>query len=176
MTKGKPSNVAASVRQRLLNVIRESGDDPNLIWTRYATERLLYRLSVSEHAEDFILKGAMLFMAWTGRSYRPTVDMDLLGDGEDSSERIAQVFRKVCAIEVEPDGLIFDADAVTAAPIREAQEYQGQRIALTAYLGKARIPIQVDEHPSLSARDGCCGEIPGHGHAGHRKQPDEGFP
>jgi hypothetical protein len=41
------SNVAASVRQRLLNIIRDTGDDPNLVWTRYATERLLYRLSVS---------------------------------------------------------------------------------------------------------------------------------
>jgi len=70
--------------------------------------------------------------------------MDLLGDGENSSERIAEVFRKVCAIEVEPDGLFFDADAVTAAPIRQGQEYQGQRIALTAFLGKARIPVQVD--------------------------------
>ncbi len=63
MTKDKVSNVAASVRQRLLNIIRETGDDANLVWTRYATERLLYRVSVSEDSRDFILKGAMLFMA-----------------------------------------------------------------------------------------------------------------
>jgi hypothetical protein len=81
MTKDKVSNVAASVRQRLLNIIRETGDDANQVWTRYATERLLYRLSVSEDARDFILKGAMLFMAWTGQSHRPTVDMDFLGHG-----------------------------------------------------------------------------------------------
>jgi hypothetical protein len=89
MTKDKVSNVAASVRQRLLNIIRETGDDANRVWTRYATERLLYRLSVSEDARDFILKGAMLFMAWTGQSHRPTVDMDFLGHGENSSERLA---------------------------------------------------------------------------------------
>jgi hypothetical protein len=88
MTKDKVSNVAASVRQRLLNIIRETGDDANRVWTRYATERLLYRLSVSEDARDFILKGAMLFMAWTGQSHRPTVDMDFLGHGENSSERL----------------------------------------------------------------------------------------
>jgi hypothetical protein len=81
MNQSKRSNVAASVRQRLLNIIRETGDDANLVWTRYATERLLYRLSVSEYAGDFILKGAMLFMAWTGQSHRPTVDMDLLSHG-----------------------------------------------------------------------------------------------
>ena len=68
MTGDKPFNVVASVRQRLLNIIRQTGDDANLVWTRYATERLLYRLSISEYAGEFILKGAMLFMAWTGRS------------------------------------------------------------------------------------------------------------
>jgi predicted nucleotidyltransferase component of viral defense system len=144
MTKDKVSNVAASVRQRLLNIIHESGDDANLVWTRYATERLLYRLSVSEDARDFILKGAMLFMAWTGQSHRPTVDMDFLGRGENSSERLAEVFRNVCAFEVKTDGLEFDVNSVKAAPIREEGKYQGQRITLTAFLGKARIPIQVD--------------------------------
>ena len=49
MTGGKPSNVAASVRQRLLNIIHETGEDSNIVWTRYATELLLYRLSISEH-------------------------------------------------------------------------------------------------------------------------------
>jgi len=93
MTQDKPSNVAASVRQRLLNIIRETGDDANLVWTRYATERLLYRLSISEYAGNFILKGAMLFTAWTGQPYRPTVDMDFLGHGVVSSERLADVFR-----------------------------------------------------------------------------------
>jgi predicted nucleotidyltransferase component of viral defense system len=144
MTQDKPLNVAASVRQRLLNIIRETGDDANLVWTRYATERLLYRLSISEYAGNFILKGAMLFTAWTGQPYRPTVDMDFLGHGVVSSEGLADVFRNVCAIEVEPDGLEFDANSVKAAPIREEQVYQGQRVTLTVFLGKARILIQVD--------------------------------
>jgi len=144
MTKDGVSNVAASVRQRLLNIIHETGDDANLVWTRYATERLLYRLSVSEYANDFILKGAMLFMAWTGESYRPTVDMDFLGYCENSSERLAEVFRDVCAVKVAPDGLEFDPNSVKAAPIREEGKYQGQRIKLIAFLSKARIPIQVD--------------------------------
>lgn len=144
MTEGKVLDVAASVRQRLLKIIRETGEDANQLWTRYAAERLLYRLSVSEYARDFILKGAMLFMAWTGQSYRPTVDMDFIGRGENSSERLVRVFRNVSAVEVEPDGLEFTANSVNAAPIREEQKYQGQRVTLTAFLGKARIPVQVD--------------------------------
>lgn len=144
MTQDKPLNVAASVRQRLLNIIRETGDDANLVWTRYATERLLYRLSISEYAGNFILKGAMLFTAWTGQPYRSTADIDFLGHGVVSSEGLAGVFHDICAVEVEPDGLEFDANSVKAAPIREEQIYQGQRVTLTAFLGKARILIQVD--------------------------------
>jgi predicted nucleotidyltransferase component of viral defense system len=144
MSKEKPSNVAASVRQRLLNIIRETGDDANLIWSRYATERLLYRLSVSEYAGDFVLKGALLFMVWTGQPYRPTVDLDLLGHGEDSSERVEEVFRNVCRVDAEPDGLLFGPETVKAGLIRKDQEYQGQRVTLVAFLGKARIPLQVD--------------------------------
>ncbi len=118
MTQDKPSNVAASVRQRFLNIIRETGDDANLVWTRYASERLLYRLCVSEYAGDFVLKGALLFMAWTGRSHRPTVDIDFLGHGENSDKRLVQIFRAVCGVEVEDDGLIFDPDTIKVAPIR----------------------------------------------------------
>jgi len=144
MSKDNAPNIAASVRQRLLNIIRETGEAPNYIWTRYATERLLYRLSVSEYAKDFILKGAMLFIVWTGQSYRPTADMDLLGRGEDTGKQLAEVFRNVCGIDVEPDGLRFNASTVAVAPIREEQEYGGQRVRLAAFLGKARIPVQID--------------------------------
>jgi hypothetical protein len=199
MSQDKPSNVAASVRQRLLSIIRETGDDANLVWRRYATERLLYRLSLSEYAGDFILKGAMLFMAWTGQSYRPTVDMDLLSYGVASSERLVGIFRDVCVLEVEPDGLKFDAKSVKATAIREEQEYQGQRVTLTASLGKARISMQVDvgfgdvvtprarliRFPTLldfpaprirmPARDSRRRETAGYGRAGYRQQPDEGL-
>jgi len=96
---------AASVRARLLNKAKAERQDFNLVLTRYALERLLYRLSVSQYAGDFILKGAMLFMVWAGETYRPTMDMDFLGHGDDSSERLAEVFRKVCGVDVQPDGL-----------------------------------------------------------------------
>lgn len=72
------------------------------------------------------------------------MDMDFLGYGDDSSERIAEVFSKVCTVDLEPDGLFFDTETLTVTPIREEQEYQGQRVKLTAFLGKARIPVQVD--------------------------------
>ena len=53
------ANLPASVRQRLLNLSRQRGESFDLILNHYATERFLYRLSRSEHAQQFIVKGAM---------------------------------------------------------------------------------------------------------------------
>ena len=144
MTRKAPKNTAASVRQRLLNLSRQSGEDFQLLLTRYGVERLLDRLARSEHASQFVLKGAMLFTLWTGELHRPTRDLDLLGFGDSSPERLSGVFRSLCELEVPDDGLVFSADTVTIEPIREDQEYGGQRVKLEARLGQARIDFQVD--------------------------------
>jgi len=60
----EPRNVGASVRARLLDRARAERSDFQILLTRYAIERLLYRLSVSGHRDRFILKGAMLFVTW----------------------------------------------------------------------------------------------------------------
>lgn len=144
MTRRATSNVAASVRQRLLNHAKERGEDFNFVLGRYAAERLLYRLSISEHAEDFVLKGALLFLLWTGHLYRPTRDVDLLGFGDSSIKRLEDALRDICGLEATADGLVFAADSVKGAKIREDQEYEGVRITLLAFLEKARIPLQID--------------------------------
>ena len=77
--KREPRNVAASVHQRLLNLARESGTAFNALLQRFAMERILYRLSRSPHAENFVLKGALMFVAWDAPLDRPTLDIDLLG-------------------------------------------------------------------------------------------------
>jgi predicted nucleotidyltransferase component of viral defense system len=144
MTTPARTNLAASVHQRLMNQVQSAGMDANFILTRFATERLLYRLTQSSHADQFILKGATMFLIWTKNLYRPTMDLDLLGYGEDSSERLQSVFKACCTTEVEPDGMTYDAESVVASPIREELEYQGKRITLIGRLGNARIPLQVD--------------------------------
>ncbi|MHB8623506.1 MAG: nucleotidyl transferase AbiEii/AbiGii toxin family protein [Sulfuricaulis sp.] len=112
--------------------------------TRYALERLLYRLTRSEYAGQFILKGAMLFAVWMASAHRPTRDLDLLGFGEASNERLTKVFQRLCDVKVEPDGLIFDAPSIRVTDIRECQEYPGRRVKLVGLLGVARIPVQID--------------------------------
>ena len=65
--KGKPiQNLAASVYARLLKRTRLGHEDFQFVLMRYGAERLMYRLSQSEHASNFVLKGAMLFLVWTG--------------------------------------------------------------------------------------------------------------
>ena len=137
-------NVTASVRRRLLNLSRKTGEDFQQLLTRFAIERLLYRISESEYASRFVLKGAMLFALWTGEMHRPTRDLDLLGFGDGSADRIAEVFRSLCSRTVQEDGLVFATDTVNVEPIREDQEYGGQRVTLVVHLGNARINLQVD--------------------------------
>ena len=137
-------DLPASVRQRLLNLSKARGEDFNLTLTRYGTERLLYRLSKSDYAGQFVLKGAMLFSLWTGRLQRPTRDLDLLGYGASSQEALTRTFRDISQIDATPDGLTFHPDSVKVTEIREGQRYRGQRVHLMATLGNARIHLQVD--------------------------------
>jgi Nucleotidyl transferase AbiEii toxin, Type IV TA system len=137
-------NVAASVKQRLLNRARERSEEFNLLLHRFGAERLLYRLSRSEHGPEFVLKGAMLFCAWSEAPHRPTLDIDLLGRGTPDLPRLEAVFRSVCRVRVEMDGLEFLADSVRAGRIREDAKYEGVRVRLEARLGSARISLQID--------------------------------
>ncbi len=98
MSKENPVNMAASVRQKLLNLSRDKQEDFNLVLTRYASERLLYRLGQSQYADEFVLKGAFLFFIWSKGGYRPTRDIDFLKFGENSAERLLAVFRDICHI------------------------------------------------------------------------------
>jgi predicted nucleotidyltransferase component of viral defense system len=138
-----PTNIAASVRARLLNLARQSNQPFDGLLTRFAHERLLYRLSRSPHAERFVLKGATLLTTWLPETARGTRDLDLLGFGDSSEQRILGIFREVLAIAVD-DGVDFDLDALQVALIREELEYGGVRLRGTATLAGARIAIVVD--------------------------------
>jgi len=142
--KSTGENIVASVRQKLINISNERGEDPNLVFIRYAIERFLYRLSCSRQSGKFVLKGAMLWTVWAGKPYRPTKDLDLLCFGDASAEAIRVVFSEICKIAVEPDGLTFNPDTIRIAEIREELEYPGQRVKLESRLGNARINIQID--------------------------------
>ena len=142
--KKAPSNLPESVRQRLLDLARQNKQDFGLLLTKYALERLLYRISVSKHRDTFVLKGALLFQLWTSEPYRPTRDLDMLGYGDESAERYRKIFTDLCSLNVEDDGLTFLPDTIRVQRIRDEEEYEGVRVLLASRLTNARIPLQID--------------------------------
>jgi hypothetical protein len=134
---------SASVLTRLLNRSRSTGENYNLLLSRFAIERLLYRLSVSPHAGSFVLKGALLFALWYDTPHRPTKDADLLGFGADDADTLRSTFIAICAIDAD-DGVRYDTSGMRITPIREDNIYGGLRLNIPAAIGGARLPVQVD--------------------------------
>jgi predicted nucleotidyltransferase component of viral defense system len=138
-----PKNIAASVKQRLLNMARAQGRGFDILLVRFALERLLFRLSQSVHRDNYILKGGMLVTQWLDHDNRETRDADFLGFGESDVETIKTIFAEIMAI-VGEDGLDFDTGALMATTIREETEYGGIRLKTNAYLERTRIPVTLD--------------------------------
>jgi hypothetical protein len=139
----KPGNIAASVRARLLNKARAEKLEFNLLLTRYALERILYRLSVSGQRDQFLLKGALLFDLWFDVPHRPTHDADLLCFGSAEIPHLENLFREISQIEGN-DGIVFQPRMVKAVEIRKEANYAGVRVTLLGLLDGARCPVQID--------------------------------
>lgn len=136
-------NLSASILARLLTLARQRGDDYSLLLNRFAMERLLTRVSISPHADRFLLKGALLFALWYDTPHRPTRDADLLGFGPDDKANLVATFREVAAMDLG-DGIVFDPASVKADAIREDNDYGGTRVTLLARIGSARCALQID--------------------------------
>jgi len=137
------ANIGASIRARLLNLSRQSGQGMDLLLTRYVLERFLYRLSLSPYRERFVLKGALLLTTWFDDPHRPTRDVDLLGFGDPTPAVVLAMFREIFAVPVD-DGVDFDGDGLRGDRIREELEYGGVRLRTTARLAAARIAVTID--------------------------------
>ena len=137
-------NVADSVRARLLTLARQRGDDFQLLLVRYVNERLLYRLSMSDHATSYILKGAALFTAWNGNPHRATRDLDFHGKDEATAAAVRVRFEEILQTQVDDDGVEFELHSMKVEAIRETQEYGGVRVSLGARVGVARVAVQLD--------------------------------
>jgi len=137
------SGRAASVHDRLLAKAKDEKRDFNLLLTKYALERFLYRISISPYADQFLLKGALLFDLWFAIPRRPTRDADFLGLAARDGKEMTKVFSDICSCECD-DGMLYSAESVTAIEIREDARYGGLRVELMGFLGSARCGVQVD--------------------------------
>jgi predicted nucleotidyltransferase component of viral defense system len=136
-------NTAASIRARLLNRAKRDALDFQFVLTKYALERLLYRLSISPQKDHFLLKGALLFDLWFDVPLRPTSDIDLLGFEIEEIPYLIDRFQSVCMLEVD-DGITFDSRSIKASEIRKDANYSGIRLNLTGLIDGARCPVQID--------------------------------
>ena len=138
------TNVAASIRSRLLSRSKAVGTEFQLFLDRYACERFLYRLGESEIRDRCILKGASLLPLWMDEPYRATRDVDLLAFGDNDEETVRYVMETICNVSCPEDGMALDISTLTISAIRDGQRYGGQRATLIALLGTARCNVQVD--------------------------------
>lgn len=77
------------MRQRLLNLADKRGEPFQRVLVQYGLERLLYRISRSEHRDRFVLKGALLFSIWSDTPHRPTMDVDLMSAASSETAELA---------------------------------------------------------------------------------------
>lgn len=137
-------NLQASIRSRLQNKAKEVNCSFAEILQYYAMERFLYRFSASEYADKFILKGALMFVAWQIAERRTTLDIDFSGLCNNEAAYIEKIVKIVCETSVVPDGLVFDSNTVKGQKIKENADYEGVRVKFIGFLGRSRIPMQID--------------------------------
>lgn len=145
MSRAPIRNVGASVRDRLRNEARATGQDFQRVLTRYGIERLLYRLAKSAARERFVLKGAMLLATWADTPFRATGDLDLLGFGDPGVETAKATFTQLCDLRPDvDDGVIFVPETIVVERTREDEEYKGLHVRLDAKLDTTVIAILID--------------------------------
>ena len=98
------TNATASIRSRLLRRAKNEGTEFELFLVRYACERFLYRLSMSEARERCVLKGASLLALWMKEPYRATRDVDLLAFGGNDEANVRSVMTTICNVSCPEDG------------------------------------------------------------------------
>jgi len=137
-------NIAASVKERLRNVASQTGKEFQSVVRQYIQERFLFRLSKSVYSKNFILKGALLFVAHDISRNRPTRDIDFLGSSiSNEINDIKEVVKEILEIEFE-DGLKFDTYSVQAENIVEDGDYNGIRVKFYAYMENSKERVQLD--------------------------------
>ena len=140
----KIKNMEASVKARLKIIAKKSGRNFDSVLLQYFQERFLYRLSISPYKENFILKGALLFLAYEIPRSRPTKDIDFLGKSlSNTSDCIIYAMKEILEVSVQ-DGLRFDLDSLIYEVIKQDADYKGIRLFCNAYLGSAFIRLHFD--------------------------------
>ena len=138
-------NYGKSVKTRLLNLMNETGYKYMYLLARYFNERLLYRVSVSQYKDNFLLKGGSLLYAMDGLNARPTIDVDFMAERiSRDREFLTKVFQEILGIVCDEDGVTFDTENITMEPITVEKKYPGTRFFFTAHMDSIIHKMSVD--------------------------------
>ncbi len=133
-----------SIKAKLKNIAVKEGKSFDYFLTLYLIERLLYRISISEYADKFVLKGGVLLYIVLEEKARATKDIDMLARQLNNSlENVEAIFKSVCEIK-EDDAIEFDLNTLTVEKIKEDADYEGVRVKVTAYLDRTKKVLQMD--------------------------------
>ena len=136
---------AISVKDRLKKQAIEEKKTMQDKIVMYGLERTIYRLSISEYAERFTLKGGIfLYALFNGDYTRATTDIDLLAQCiSNDIEEMKKVFKEIFSIKCD-DALRFDLNTLDVIYITEFKEYHGVKVSILGYLDKTKVPISID--------------------------------
>ena len=130
------------LKDKVRNMARGDSAKAQLLIRNYGMERFLERVSLSEHRDNFILKGGMLVSALVGLENRATMDIDtsIRNMPLDTIAAKAMV-EEIIAVPVD-DNIRFEINDF--GTIMDDAEYSGVRISLNAFLDATRIPLKID--------------------------------
>lgn len=136
---------ATSVKDRLKKQAIEAGKTVQDKLVTFGLERTIYRLSISEYAERFTLKGGIfLYALFEGEYARATMDIDLLAQRiQNDADEMKKIFHDIFSIECD-DALRFDLNTLKVINITEFKEYHGVNVSIMGYLDRTRIPVSID--------------------------------
>lgn len=130
------------LKDKVRNMARGDSAKTQLLIRNYGMERFLERVSLSEHRDNFILKGGMLVSAMVGLENRATMDIDTSIRNMPLDTIAAKVMvEEIIAVPVD-DNIRFEINDF--GTIMDDAEYSGVRISLNAFLDATRIPLKID--------------------------------
>jgi hypothetical protein len=133
-----------SIKAKIKNIADANNLDFQACVTRFLHERLLYRLSISEHKNSLILKGGNLMYSLFNLKARPTIDVDLLGvELQNDTVVCIKAFQSILSIDCD-DTIWFDTDNIKAEIISGQNQYHGIRLYILSGFDSIKQQLQID--------------------------------
>lgn len=133
---------AMQLKAKINNKAKELNIPAQIMMQNYLIECFLERLSKSEYANYFIIKGGILIASLVGLNHKTTMDIDVTVKNIPLKENeITKIISYVCSVSNEDD-FTFHLDRVE--PIRDDDEYQGYRAFIIAEYEQLHNTITID--------------------------------